>query len=237
MDISDLAQLIATAEHLSPERHPDQAVTLNQQILSLDPQNAAAYVRLARAYQTQRQFAAAVAACQDALQRNPQSTVAQKRLQRIHEEWALAKRAQAITTFHEALRQGVEQKEREQVGYAIACLWRAVELSANRAQSIQCHTALGAAYRARKDPVSLERAAAQYELVLQHAPDHLPAMTGLAAVLRDLGELSQAKALYERVLAVAPHDSHALNGVAGVLHDLGDEQGAARRFGQGKHRH
>ena len=52
-------------------------------------------------------------------------------------------------------------------GYAIACLWRAVELSANRAHSIQCRTALGAAYRARKDPLSLERAAAQYELVLQ----------------------------------------------------------------------
>ena len=103
----DLAQLVAMAEHLSPERHPDQAVTLNQQILSLDPQNAAAYVRLARAYQAHRQFVAAVEACQAALQRNPKSTVAQKRLQRINEEWALAKRAQAITTFHEALRQGV----------------------------------------------------------------------------------------------------------------------------------
>ena len=113
---------------------------------------------------------------------------------------------------------------------AIAYRWRAVELSTNRAQSIQCRTALGAAYRARKDPVSLERAAAQYELVLQHAPDHLPAMTGLAAVLRDLGELSQAKALYERVLAVAPQEAHAPSGLAGVLHDLGDAQGAAQRF-------
>jgi Flp pilus assembly protein TadD len=80
----------------------------------------------------------------------------------------------------------------------------------------------------------LERAAAQYELVLQHAPDHLPAMTGLAAVLRDLGELSQAKALYERVLALAPQDSHALTGLAGVLHDQGDEQGAQLRFRQGR---
>ena len=82
----DLAQLISTAERLSPERHPDQAVTLNQQMLSLNSQNAAAYVRLARAYQAQRQFAAAVAACQAALQRNPQSSVARKRLQRIREE-------------------------------------------------------------------------------------------------------------------------------------------------------
>jgi tetratricopeptide (TPR) repeat protein len=230
----DLSQLIAAAEHLSPEHHPAQAVALNQQILSLDPQNAAAYVRLARAYQSQRQFAAAEAACREALQRNPQSTVAQKRLQRIQEEWALAKRAQSITTFHEALRQGVEQKEQEQAGYAIACLWRAVELSANRAHSIQSRTALGAAYRARKDSLSLERAAAQYELVLQHAPDNLAAMTGLAAVLRDKGELSQAKALYERVLAVAPQDTHALNGLAGVLHDLGDAEGAELRFRHGR---
>ena len=33
---ADPAQLIATAEQLSPERHPTQAVTLNQQMLSLD---------------------------------------------------------------------------------------------------------------------------------------------------------------------------------------------------------
>lgn len=120
MSTPDLAQLIATADRLSPERHPAQAVTVNQQILSLDPQNAAAYVRLARAYQAQRQFAAAVAACQAALPRNPQSTVAQKRLQRINEEWALAKQAQAITTFQEALRRGVEQKDNEYTGLAIA---------------------------------------------------------------------------------------------------------------------
>ena len=48
---------------------------------------------------------------------------------------------------------------------------------------MQARTALGAAYRAMKDPLSLERTAAQYDRVLQHVPDHLPAMTGLAAVL------------------------------------------------------
>ena len=96
---------------------------------SLDPQNAAASVRLARAYQAQRQFSAAVAACQAALQRNPQSTVAQKRLQRINEEWALAQQAQAVTSFEEALRRGVEQKDQEYAGLAIASLWRAVELA------------------------------------------------------------------------------------------------------------
>lgn len=232
-----LAALVAQAEQCSPERYPAQAIDVNQCIIQLDPTNAASYVRLARAYQARRKFAAADAACRDALRRNPHSTVAKARLQRITEEWALAKRAQAITTFHEALRQGVEQKEQEQAGYAIACLWRAVELSANRTHSIQSRTALGAAYRARKDSLSLERAAAQYELVLQHAPDNLAAMTGLAAILRDKGELSQAKALYERVLAVAPLDAHALNGLAGVLHDLGDAQGAELRFRQGNGLH
>ncbi len=48
MDSPELAQLIATAEQLSPERYPDQAVALNQRVVQLDPQNAAAYVRLAR---------------------------------------------------------------------------------------------------------------------------------------------------------------------------------------------
>ena len=59
-------------------------------------------------------------------------------------------------------------------------------------------------------------------------------MTGLAAVLRDLGELSQAKVLYERVLAMAPQNAHALTGLAGVLHDLGDAEGAQVRFRQSK---
>jgi hypothetical protein len=60
----------------------------------------------------------------------------------------------------------------------------------------------------------------------------LPAMTGLAAVLRDQRDLSQARHRYEQVLAVAPHDAHALSGLAGVLHDLGDEHGAQQRFQQ-----
>lgn len=234
IDPPELAQLIATAEQLSPERYPDQAIGLNQSIAQLDPANAAAYVRLARGYQAQRKFATAVEACQEALKRNPRSTVAQKRLHRITEEWKLYKQAQAIETYQEAFRRGVESKDQEYAGLAIAYLWRAVELSTSRAHSIACRTALAAAYRAKKDPASLDMAAAQYELVLRHIPQHLPAMTGLAAVLRDKGELSQAKRLYEQVLALAPQDSHALNGLAGVLYDLGDEKQAQHRFQQGR---
>lgn len=234
IDPPELARLIAKAEQLSPERYPDQAVELNQRIVQLDPQSAAAYVRLARGYQAQRKFAAAVEACQEALKRHPQSTVAPKRLRRITEEWELYQQAQAIGTYQEAFRRGVESKEQEYAGLAIACLWRAVELSTSRAQSIACRTALAAAYRAKKDPASLDLAAAQYELVLRHAPEHLAAMTGLAAVLRDKGELSQAKRLYEQVLALAPQDRHALNGLAGVLYDLGDEKQAQQRFQQGR---
>ena len=78
-----------------------------------------------------------------------------------------------------------------------AYLWRGVRLSTSRSQSVRSRMALGAAYRALKDPLSLERAAAQYELVLRHVPGDLPAMTGLAAVLRDKGELNQARRLYE----------------------------------------
>ena len=102
---------------------------------------------------------------------------------------------------------GSSRRTRNMRGWRLPPSGEPSNASTSRAQSIHCRPALGAAYRARKDPLSLERAAAQYELVLRHAPDHLPAMTGLAAVLRDLGELSQARALYERVLAVAPQDT------------------------------
>ena len=77
MPTTQVAELIATAERLSPERYPDQALEVNQRILQLDPTNAAAAcVRLARAYQTQRNFAEAKTACQEALRLNPGSTVA-----------------------------------------------------------------------------------------------------------------------------------------------------------------
>jgi tetratricopeptide (TPR) repeat protein len=149
MSAPDVAQLIAAAEQLSPERSPAEAVELNRQILALDTTNAAAHVRLARAYQTQRKFAEAKAACQEALRLNPGSAVAKQRLQRIAEEWVLAQAAQAVSTWDEAFQRGVEQKADEYAGLAIAYLWRAVELSTSRWQSVACRTALGAAYRAR----------------------------------------------------------------------------------------
>lgn len=193
MDSSELARLIATAEQLSPERYPDQAIALNQRIVQLDPRNAAAYVRLARGYQAQRSFAAAVAACQDALRHDPQSTGAQRRLQRVTEEWAFARQVQAIATYDEALRRGVAQKDEERMGEAIAYLWRAVDLSATPRQAIRSRNALAAAYRFRKDPGSLDRAAAQYEWVLRQAPGNLTARRGLAAVLREQRGMSRGQ--------------------------------------------
>lgn len=234
METTDVAQLVAEAERLSPERSPQQAMELNQRIVQSDPQNAAAYVRLARAYQAQRDFTAAVAACEAALQCNPNSTVAQRRLQRVKEEWELYKQAEAIQTYDEALRRGVANKDQELAGLAIAYLWRAVELSTSKSQSIVCRNALAAAYRSKKDPASLDIAASMYELVLRHAPDNLAAMTGLAAVFRDQGELSQARRLYEQVLALDPHNSHALTGLGGVLHDQREESHAQERFRQGR---
>jgi tetratricopeptide (TPR) repeat protein len=238
METMDVAQLVAEAERLSPERSPEQAVELNQRIVRLDPRNAAAYVRLARAYQAQRNFAAAADACQEALQCNPGSAVAQRRLQHINEEWDFYKKAQAIQTYDEALRRGVANKDQELVGLAIAYLWSAVELSTSRSQSIICRNALAAAYRSKKDPASLDMAASMYELVLRHAPGNLAAMIGLAAVLRDQGKLSQARQLYEQVLALDPRNSHALTGLGGVLHDQGEEVLAQEHFRQGsKQRH
>ena len=234
MNTTDLSELIAQADRLSPERYPEQAMEINQQIVQLDLQNAAALVRLARAYQAQRKFAAAAAACQDALKCNPQSTVAQRRLQRIHEEWALYKQAQEIKTYDEALQRGVANKDEELVGLAIACLWRAVELSTSRSQSILCRNALAAAYRSKKDPASLDRAASLYELVLRHVPGNLVSMIGLAAVLRDQGELSQARQLYEQVLALDPHNSYARTGLGGVLYDQGYTALAQTHFQHGR---
>lgn len=198
MDSPELAQLLATAEQLSPERHPDEAIALNQRIVQLDPRNAAAYLRMARGYQAQRDFAAAAAACQEALRYHPQSTAARRRLQRINEEWGFYRQAQTIATYDEAIRRGSTNRDQERIGEAIAFLWRALELSTTQSQSIRCHNALGAAYRSRKDPTSLDRAAEQYEWVLRHAPRNLIARRGLAAVLREQWEMSQVQELYER---------------------------------------
>ncbi len=191
MDSSELAKLLALAEQLSPERYPERAIILNQRIVQLDPHNAAAYVRLARAYQTQQNYSAAVAACQDALRHHPQSIAAQRRLQRVTEEWELYKEVQTIQTYDEALQRRMVYKDRELIEGVIACLWRALELSASRSQAISCRNALAAAYRSKKDAASLDRALVQYEWVLRQAPGNLTARKGLLAVLRGQRELSQ----------------------------------------------
>ncbi len=198
MDSAELSQLLAAAEQLSPERRPDQAIALNQRIVQLDPHNAAAYLRLARGYQAQRNFAAAAAACQDALRHHPESSAAQRRLQRISEEWGFYRQAQRIATYDEALRRGVANRDQDRSGEAVACFWRALELSSSQSQSIRCHNALAAAYRSKKDPASLDRAAEQYEWVLRHAPGNMIARRGLDAVLRAQWELSQVQELSER---------------------------------------
>src|SRR5215831_13890968 len=81
-------------------------------------------------------------------------------------------------------------KDQKLVGEAIACLWRAVDLSTTPGQAIRAHNALAAAYRSKKDPGSLDRAAAQYEWVLREAPRNLTGRRGLAAVLRERREMS-----------------------------------------------
>ena len=184
MDASELAQLIARAEQLSPERHPEQAVPLNRRIVQLDPDNAVAYLRLARALQTQRQFALAAAACQEALQRQPQSDVAYKRWQRIKEEWALARQAEALTSYGEALRCGMLARDQERIAEAIACLWRAVELSPTPRHAFLGYNKLASVYRSRKDLASLDRAARLYELVLRQDAGNRTARRGLTAILR-----------------------------------------------------
>jgi hypothetical protein len=190
MDSSELARLIAAAEQLSPERYPDQAITLNQRIVQLDPDNAASHLRLARGYQAERNFAAATMACQDALRLQPLSVVAQRRLQRITEEWDFYRQAQAIESYEEAIRRGVTNKDQDRVGLAIAYLWRAVDLSATKGQAIRAHNALAAAYRSRKDLASLDRAAEQYEWVLRRSPMNVRAKAGLTAVLQERREAS-----------------------------------------------
>lgn len=45
------------------------------------------------------------------------------------------------------------------------------------------------------------------------------AMMGLAAVLRNQGELNQARRLYEQALAVAPRGTHALTIAARIKRD------------------
>jgi tetratricopeptide (TPR) repeat protein len=193
MDSPEIAQLIAKTEQLSPERYPDQAIALNQRIVQLDPHHAAAYVRLARGYQAQRNFAAAIAACQDALHHHPQSSVARLRLQRITEEWELVQHVQAIATYDEAYRRGVDNKDQKRVGEAIACLWRAIDLSTTPSQAIRAQNALAAAYRSKKDPGSLDRAAAQYEWVLRQTPGNLTARRGLAAVLYEQRKMNRGQ--------------------------------------------
>jgi tetratricopeptide (TPR) repeat protein len=134
-----------------------------------------------------------------------------------------ASKAEALTSFEEALALGVTAKEERNYPLAIAAFRQAFRLDRRRRDVI---LRLATTHRANKEP---EEARRLYEWVLERE-ESPAALVGLAAVHRDQRQPLEACALYKKALFRRPDDRHALAGLAGALSDLGLREHAARTF-------
>jgi tetratricopeptide (TPR) repeat protein len=71
-----------------------------------------------------------------------------------------------------------------------------------------------------------------YETALAHAPNCIPALAGLAALLRDAGAADEALEYIQHALRIAPHDATMCFESALTLNRCGDTQGALAAYQQ-----
>jgi len=69
-----------------------------------------------------------------------------------------------------------------------------------------------------------------YEIALAHAPDCVPALIGLAGLLRDAGEADASLKHIQHALQIAPHDATLCFESALTLNRCGDAQGALAAY-------
>jgi tetratricopeptide (TPR) repeat protein len=233
-DENKLEELNRLAEAFSTDQdYGEEAANINLSILYLNPNSDAAHVRLARCSVATRHFMQAWEFCNEALRLNPNNVAARNLLTKVDTEQRLEQKVRQMAgdDYQTAFTLGVKARREERAGEAIAYFWYAIiELSPNATELSYCAVALAGAYRAKKDPASLDMAENLYKGVLEISPNNEAALTGLAAVLRDRGQHTRARKLYNQVLEQNQNDIYALRGIAGVQHDRGEVAQRQRNF-------
>lgn len=211
-----------------------EALEINSQILSLDPQDVAALTRRARCRRFLKDFQGAERDYRQAQKLSPgnphipavlkeMAEEARKHTKKVelerNKKQQQSRRLEEARTFAEAYRlarYAILEKPPD-YNQAIPALEKAVQLAPRRgADRVQVE--LGAAYRKTG---RLREAKAQYDEVLVRDPNYAPALTGKAAALLDQHQPELAWKICDLILHRNPTDRYAKRVKARAMSMLG----------------
>jgi tetratricopeptide (TPR) repeat protein len=220
---------LQSAQTYCREQQPEQAESLCQTILQLDPDNVDALQLLGSIAGSRKNLDQAEQLLQKALRLRPDYAQAHnnlgnvlKELQRLDEAVASYDRALALRPdFAEAhLNRGIALKAMKQLDEAIASYNRALVL---RPDFAQAHLNRGTALKAMN---RLDEAIESYDRSLVLRPDYAEAHLNRGTVLKAMDRLDEALISYDRALALKPDFAEAHYNRGTALHEKGRYQEA-----------
>ncbi|WAK74292.1 MULTISPECIES: tetratricopeptide repeat protein [Oscillatoriales] len=183
-----LSDMVAQVEANLQEKQFQQALSLCQQVLALDPETANIYALLGKALLGMKRLPEAVAAFQKAVQLNPEDATIHTNL------GSLAARMQ-----------GWEQ--------AIKCYERAIALQPDL---VAAHRNLGKVWHKLGKPQ--QAVSCRYQaLILQPEEGEVSEFLAVGNSLLQSGRLQEAEVCYRQVVRRSPHDSQAYHNLGEVL--------------------
>lgn len=183
-----LSDMVAQVEANLQEKQFQQALSLCQQVLALDPETANIYALLGKALLGMKRLPEAVAAFEKAVQLNPEDATIHTNL------GSLAARMQ-----------GWEQ--------AIKCYERAIALQPDL---VAAHRNLGKVWHKLGKPQ--QAVSCRYQaLILQPEEGEVSEFLAVGNSLLQSGRLQEAEVCYRQVVRRSPHDSQAYHNLGEVL--------------------
>lgn len=227
----ELAALMRRAKELAlADDFGAEALQLNERILELDPDDAAACTRLGRVYAESGRLDAAEEMWRRALRADPSNRIAKNRIAEIEEQrrraaeigrWRTA--AAGLSRASEAQSIARSAKDEGDLAKAAAYYLRASELDDRK----ECLTAAAAALRRLGE---YEQAEMLLLGVLSADPEDPYARNALAALFCSRREHDRALRLLERIIASRPKDRGALLALARVYSEMGRKAEAEEAF-------
>lgn len=207
------------------------ALAVYDALVAADPDDEAAAVGRARCLRALGRLEESLAALEALSRARPDNGVAKSQADRTRRRLRAKERAeQLLVTDPSKLFNALERAKQQEREYDFQIEGR--RLLARRDRTSEAACALGAAQRRGRD---LEGALNTYRWAWRQ--DESPssnamAHVGLAAVLRELGQLSDAEKILRGVRAAAPRDHYASVTLAAVLMDRVEKQGHREKLAE-----
>ena len=194
----------------------DLAVSVNQQILKLDPLENAAYARLGKIFFEQGSLDNAIMMYEKLLEIDPENKIAKKGLilcKNYFGDSETTAKLKEVKTFNEAFSKATAFKDKKNYLAAISAYRRTLELTDNQKDIMIVKTGLAAAYSyAGLHSVSEN----MYRELLSVEPGNNIIRVGLAGALNSLGKYVEAENLCKVVLKEQPNNKFAKMCLASV---------------------